>query len=96
MLAATGILAQAQNPIKGFAPAAWPAEHELEQQAQALPEATYLHTYMEKMASAPHHAGSPGSKAVADYLLKLMKSWDLDARIESFEALLPYPTIRLV
>jgi N-acetylated-alpha-linked acidic dipeptidase len=41
-------------------------------------------------------AGSPASKAVADYAAGLMRSWGLDARIEEFEALLPYPTSRLL
>ncbi|MCP5117976.1 MAG: folate hydrolase, partial [bacterium] len=46
------------------------------------------------MAAEPHHAGSPGSRKVAEYSLELMKSWGLNARIEEFDALLPYPTKR--
>jgi N-acetylated-alpha-linked acidic dipeptidase len=69
-------------------------EHKLEATAQAIPQEDQLRSYMEHTASAPHHAGSPGSKAVADYLVTQFKSWGLDARIESFEALLPYPTTR--
>ena len=49
---------------------------------------------MEHMAAKPHPAGSAGAKAVADYAVGLMKDWGLDARVEMFEALLPYPTYR--
>jgi N-acetylated-alpha-linked acidic dipeptidase len=49
---------------------------------------------MQRMSAEPHHAGSPGSKAVAEYALNLFQQWGLDARIETFEALLPYPTKR--
>jgi N-acetylated-alpha-linked acidic dipeptidase len=47
-------------------------------------------------ASEPHHAGSPGSRKVADYILEKFKSFGLDARIEEFEALMPYPTERVL
>ena len=49
---------------------------------------------MDRMADKPHHAGSPGSKAVADYLSAQLTEWGLDTRIETFEALIPYPTTR--
>ena len=49
---------------------------------------------MERMSARPHHAGSAGSKAVAEYILGEMKEWGLDAHLETFSALLPYPTSR--
>jgi N-acetylated-alpha-linked acidic dipeptidase len=51
---------------------------------------------MERMAQQPHHAGSPMSASVAQYALGQFKSFGLDARIEVFEALIPYPTTRVV
>ena len=48
------------------------------------------------MSAKPHHAGSPGSKAVADYATAILKEWGLDAKQETFEALLPYPTVRML
>ncbi|MGI8740983.1 MAG: M28 family metallopeptidase [Bryobacteraceae bacterium] len=90
------LLAQtpASEPIRGFPESQWAAEHALEQKAQALPEPDRIRAYMERMADVPHHAGSAGSKAVADYALGLFKEWGLNARIEEFEALMPYPTSR--
>ncbi len=86
----------APAPIRGFPPDAWKAEHDREEQAKAVPKAERLRIYMERMASKPHHAGSPGSKAVADYLVAQLTEWGLDARIETFESLLPYPTTRIL
>lgn len=85
-----------QSSPRGF-PAEWATQlRQWETKARALPEATRIRAYMQRMAAEPHHAGSPGSKAVADYTLGLLKEWGLDARIETYEALLPYPTSRLV
>ncbi len=83
-----------QAPIRGFGNDQWKSEHEREDKAIAIPQRERMKIYMERMASKPHHAGSPGSKAVADYALGLFKEWGLDAHIETFDALLPYPTAR--
>jgi len=85
-----------QTPIRGFGADQWKAQHEREEKAQALPQRERMKIYMERMASKPHHAGSPGSRAVADYALSLFKDWGYDAQIETFDALLPYPTVRLL
>ena len=48
------------------------------------------------MSEDPHHAGSPGSKAVAEYVLEKYRSWGVDAWIEEFQVLLPTPLERHV
>jgi N-acetylated-alpha-linked acidic dipeptidase len=65
-----------------------------EEMARAVPEAPRIRGYMQRMSAEPHHAGSPQSRAVAEYALGLFREWGLDARIETFEALLPYPAAR--
>jgi N-acetylated-alpha-linked acidic dipeptidase len=87
-LLASAALAAAQDPIRGFPPSELAAERELEQKAIAMPQASRQKTYLERMAKVPHHAGSAGSAAVAEYALGLFKEFGLDARIESFEALI--------
>ena len=87
-------IVNAQNPIRGFPPEEATAEREREAKARAIPQSERIRTYLERMSAKPHHAGSPGSKAVADYATALMKEWGLDSKQESFEALLPYPTKR--
>lgn len=85
-----------QAPIRGFGADQWKAQHEREEKAQAIPQRERMKIYMERMASKPHNAGSAGSRAVADYALSLFKDWGLDAQIETFDALLPYPTVRVL
>ncbi|HYI96033.1 MAG TPA: M28 family peptidase [Bryobacteraceae bacterium] len=86
--------ALAQNDIRGFTVGEAQAQREREAKAHAVADAKRLRSYMEKMAAEPHIAGSPASKAVADYAAGLLRSWGLDVVIEEFEALLPYPKTR--
>src|SRR5579871_4901357 len=97
-LVALAAYAQAPSaaPIRGFPADQWKAEHDREEQAKAIPQQERLKIYMDRMAAVPHHAGSPGSKAVADYLAALLTEWGFDTRIETFEALIPYPTTRVL
>ncbi len=92
----TASIAAAQPPVRGFSSDELKAQRDLESRAKSLPQAEYIRAYMKRMSAQPHHAGSPASKAVAEYVLGLLKEWGLDARIERFEALLPYPTLREV
>src|SRR5579862_8696762 len=85
-----------QAPIRGFGNDQWKSEHEREEKATSIPQRERMKIYMERMASKPHHAGSPGSRSVAEYALGLFKEWGFDARIETFDALLPYPTARTI
>ena len=48
------------------------------------------------MSSRPHHVGSPGDKAVADYIYTKLKSWGYDVQIETFYVLFPTPKERLL
>ena len=85
-----------QAPIRGFGSDQWKSQHEREEKAVATPQRERMKIYMERMASKPHHAGSAGSRAVAEYALGLFKEWGFDAHIETFDALLPCPTARLL
>ena len=87
---------QAPSPLRGFTPAGSAAERTLEEQFRAVPKPENNREYMRVISEAPHHAGSPASRKVAEYILEHFQSWGLDARIESFESLMPYPTQRLV
>src|SRR5271170_6469842 len=87
---------QSSAPIRGFPPEDWKARHELEEKAKTIPTPARIHIYMERIASKPHQAGSPASKAVADYLVAQLKDWGLDVHTEQFEALMPYPTSRVL
>ncbi|MCW3090920.1 MAG: family peptidase [Ferruginibacter sp.] len=52
--------------------------------------------YIKEMSAVPHHVGSPGGKANAEYILGKFKSWGYDAAIENFYVLFPTPKTRLL
>ncbi len=79
------------NPIRGFPDDAVAAQRQREQQFRKIPDAARLKEYMEAMAGEPHVAGQPSSKKVADYALSKFKAFGLDAKLEEFEAMMPWP-----
>lgn len=82
------------NSILGYPQSRVQPQQALEAKARSLTRAENVGKYMHVMAGEPHHAGTPNSKKVADYILHSMKSWGLDAEFEVFEVLLPYPKER--
>jgi len=82
--------------IRGFTSPNAATERALEKRQQAVPLPENLREYMRTIAAEPHHAGSAASRKVAEYILGKFKSWGLNASIEQFEALMPYPTERVV
>ncbi|MEO9003322.1 MAG: transferrin receptor-like dimerization domain-containing protein [Ginsengibacter sp.] len=51
---------------------------------------------MKILSAKPHHLGSPGSKANAEYILGQFKKWGWDAQIETFHVLFPTPKTRML
>ena len=96
LCAALAIPATPQASIRGFQNNQLAGEQKFETDARAATDAAHLREYVDFMAAEPHHAGSPRSKAVAEYVLGLFKQWGLNADIEDLEALMPYPTVRQV
>jgi N-acetylated-alpha-linked acidic dipeptidase len=87
---------QPPPPIRGFTPTSSAAERQAEETFRAVPKPENNREYMRVITGHPHHAGSPASRKVAEYILSQYKAWGLDASIESFEALMPYPTERFL
>ncbi len=83
-----------QVDIRGFSAAQAQEHRDREAKALAIPQPERMRTYMERMSAEPHLAGSPASKAVAEYIAGLFREWGLAVQIEQFEALLPYPKSR--
>jgi len=84
------------EPIRGFPEDEAKARAPFEQRLRATAESNKIREYMSRMAGEPHHAGSTASRAVAEYALAKFKEFGLEARIETFDALIPYPTQRLL
>jgi N-acetylated-alpha-linked acidic dipeptidase len=71
----------------------------LEQRFDSMISAADQQQWLQQMASAPNHVGSPHDKANAEMELALFKQWGWDARIEQFDVLYPTPistTLELV
>src|SRR6476660_6683208 len=93
---AATVSTQAPPPIRGFFGDSATAERDVEKKFQAIPSPDNLREYMRTTSGEPHHAGSAGSRKVADYVLAKFTSWGLEARLELFESLMPYPTDRVL
>src|SRR6202007_2820341 len=69
-------------------------EIQWEQKFRALPDTSRLRENMRRLSARPHHVGSPYDKDNAEWLLAQLKSYGLDAKIETFESLFPTPKSR--
>ncbi len=58
--------------------------------------ADHIRATVQKLSAQPHLAGTAGSKAAAEWILGQLLEYGLDAKIETFEALLPVPQERLL
>ena len=71
----------------------------LESRFDALINPAEQSQWLEQMASAPNHVGSPHDKANAEFQLAMFKQFGWDAHIEQFDVLYPTPistTLELV
>ena len=82
----------AQSPQGPQAPQAQAAAGERWETAfRAMPVATNIRAYDERMSARPHHVGSPYDKDNAEWMLARFKEWGWDATIERFDVLFPTP-----
>jgi N-acetylated-alpha-linked acidic dipeptidase len=51
---------------------------------------------IKEMSARPHHVGSPGDKAVTEYILSKYKNAGFDVHVETFYVLFPTPKSRLL
>jgi N-acetylated-alpha-linked acidic dipeptidase len=80
--------------LRGFTETGSAEERRWEERFRGLIEAGNLRRCLKTFAAEPHHAGSPGSRRIAEWILGRFRDWGLDAWIEEFEALLPQPVER--
>ena len=89
-------LASQESGIRGFLSEEVAAQRQREETFRAIPEPDNLRKYMRIISADPHHAGSPGSRRVAEYVVEQFASWGLEAYIEEHDALMPFPIERIV
>ena len=86
LLLAPHVLSQPAPPIRGFSAEHVTEQRRIEDQFRAVPKPENLREHMRIISAEPHHAGSPNSRKVAEYVLSQFKSYGLNASIEQFEA----------
>jgi N-acetylated-alpha-linked acidic dipeptidase len=97
VLAMLSLTAHSQEPaLRGYSPVAAKAERDWEQKFREVPDPARVRAYMQWITQEPHHAGSPMSKRVAEYILGKFHEWGLEAYLEEFEVLLPMPKERVL
>ena len=84
------------KPLMGFTETSSKQQAATEQKFDAALSAKNVDQYLKDMSARPHHIGSPGGKAVAEYILNRFKSWGYDAEIETFMVLFPTPKERVL
>jgi N-acetylated-alpha-linked acidic dipeptidase len=67
-----------------------------EEKFRLIPSPQNQREHMQRLSARPHHVGSPYDKDNAEWIAAKLKSWGLDAKIETFDVLFPTPKDRLV
>jgi len=86
----------APTPLLGFSDSTARAERDWEARFKAIPDPVRMRSAMQLLTAHPHHVGSPYDKHNADWILAQLKSYGLDAHIETFDVLFPTPLERTV
>jgi N-acetylated-alpha-linked acidic dipeptidase len=81
--------AQEPRPIPGFRNPA--AQHTLEQQFLAVPDAAQAGEHLRILTAEPHIAGSPEDKKTAEYVAKVFREAGLETEIVEYKVWLNYP-----
>src|SRR5579863_7877162 len=84
------------EPLYGFTAADSQTQRDWETKFRAIPDPKILRDTMQRLSARPHHVGSPYDKQNAEWILSQLKSWGLDAQIETFEVLFPTPKERVL
>ena len=82
--------------ITGFTAESAEKQRALETQFDGLLDKSNLDAWMKRMSAKPHHAGSPASKEVADFIAEQFRAWGYETRIETYYPLFPTPKSRVV
>src|SRR3989337_3173759 len=96
VLLSAAVSRTADAPVVGFTPEGIAAQRALEASFDAQLDARNLRAWMERMASRPHHLGSPWGKQNAEFMAGLFRTWGYETRIEEYEVLFPTPKERVV
>jgi N-acetylated-alpha-linked acidic dipeptidase len=86
----------ADEPLRGYSPAAAKIQREWEQKFRAIPEPGRIREAMRRLSLRPHHLGSPYGKDNAEWMRAQFASYGWNATIERFDVLFPTPVERVL
>ncbi|GGB11091.1 transferrin receptor-like dimerization domain-containing protein [Puia dinghuensis] len=84
------------HSLAGFSDAEAGQQLQLEKTFDGYLSAANVDSGIRIMSARPHHVGSPGDKAVVNYIYNQFKSWGYDVQLETFYVPFPTPTERLL
>ncbi len=85
-----------ETPLLGFSADGAATERALEQRLDAAITPAEQREWMKLLSAHPHHVGSPGDLANAEWLRDQFTSWGYRTRIETFQVLFPTPKKRVL
>ena len=95
LLVTVGLQAADPTPsLRGYPPQSAASEIQWEKKFRDIPDPARMRENMRRLTARPHHVGSPYDKDNAEWILGNLKSWGLDAKIETFDTLFPTPLER--
>jgi N-acetylated-alpha-linked acidic dipeptidase len=94
LFAFTSQAADPPHTLRGYSQQSSATELQWEQKFKAIPQEDRLRENMRRLAARPHHVGSPYDKDNAEWIAAQLKSFGLDAQIETFDTLFPTPKER--
>ncbi len=71
-------------------PPAW------DERLRAIPDATAIGQYMQRLSARPHYVGSAYNKDNAEWMLARFREWGWEAQLETYDVLFPTPKERLL
>jgi len=90
IVSVTPLGARAQAPMAGFAAASAARQRELERMLVGGADTAMLQRHVRTLSGWARVAGSPGSRAAAEYVLQSFASYGLDTMRAEFEVYLPH------
>jgi N-acetylated-alpha-linked acidic dipeptidase len=91
LLPSTAASRKRSSHIGGFLDGHVPAERELEQKLESIPDPARAESNLRHLTSEPHMAGTEASHRVAEWLRDQYRSFGFDAEIVTYGAWLPLP-----
>jgi N-acetylated-alpha-linked acidic dipeptidase len=84
------------SPLRGFSEESARVQREWESKFRSIPEPDSLREAMRVLSRRPHHLGSARDSVNADWIVQKLRSWGLDAKVETFQVLFATPKERIV